>query len=64
MNERPTDIERAFELARSGKYASVTEVRDALQAEGFDPKRLQGPSLQKQLRELCAQSRKNQPGGT
>jgi hypothetical protein len=58
---RLTIIERAFELARSGKYTTVSELRDALQAKGFDPRRLQGPSLQKQLRQVCADAKKSGP---
>jgi hypothetical protein len=59
---QPTILERAFELARSGKHTTVSELREALQAEGFDPKRLQGPSLQKQLRQLCADAKKTVQG--
>jgi hypothetical protein len=54
----PTILERAFELARTGNFTTTSELREALQAEGFDPKRLQGPSLQKQRRQVCADAKK------
>jgi hypothetical protein len=56
--DHPTILERAFELARTGKYSNSCEIRDALKAEGYDSKRIQGPSLQKQLRQVCADARK------
>jgi len=55
---RPTTLERAFELARTGDYAGIGEIREALSAEGYALSQLDGPSLQKQLRELCANARK------
>lgn len=56
MNFRPTALERAFELARSGDYASVSDVKDQLKLEGFSAAQVTGPSLTKQLRELCVAS--------
>ncbi|HYD45216.1 MAG TPA: hypothetical protein VEA79_08130 [Phenylobacterium sp.] len=53
---RPTALERAFELAKSGDYATVSEVTRQLKAEGFATSQITGPSLGKQLRELCAQA--------
>jgi hypothetical protein len=55
---RPTTLERAFALAHSGRYLSVSEIRSQLRSEGYDISQLSGPSLQKQLRELCAGARK------
>jgi len=52
-----TILERAFALAKTGRY-TMTERREAQAAEGYDAKQLQGPSLQKQLRQLCEDSRK------
>ncbi|RYD90341.1 MAG: hypothetical protein EOP61_29790 [Sphingomonadales bacterium] len=48
-------IERAFDLARSGLYKDVPDIARQLNAEGYDgvTSRLAGPSLRKQLRELC-----------
>jgi hypothetical protein len=55
---RQTTLERAFDLARTGDYAGIGEIRDALKAEGFTLRQLDGPSLQKQLRKLCADARR------
>ena len=53
MSNRPTALERAFELARSGECAGVSEVKARLRAEGFGPEQITGPALSRQLRELC-----------
>lgn len=53
----PTVIERAFELARSGQYAGVHEIRKQLLAERFVVLQLTGPVLLKQLRRACAEAR-------
>lgn len=50
---RPTALERAFELAKSGDCATVSDVTKQLKAEGFATSQITGPSLSKQLRELC-----------
>ena len=54
-------LERAFELARSGQYASVVEVRRALRAEGYSDQLLVGPVLLRQLRDLIAAGRPDFP---
>jgi hypothetical protein len=56
MIDRPTALERAFDLARTGKYASVTELRVQLKAEGYSGEQLTGPKLLRQLRDLCVAS--------
>lgn len=53
---RPTALERAFELAKTGDYATVSDVTKQLKAEGFATTQITGPSLSKQLRELCTQA--------
>ena len=55
----PTTLERAFALARSGTCASVNDIRVKLRAERFDQvdAHLAGPSIARQLRELCLESR-------
>lgn len=57
MTSRPTTLERAFTLARTGEYAGLSEIRAQLRAEGFPMQQLEGPSLMKQLRDLCAKAR-------
>lgn len=55
----PTTIERAFALARSGRCASVDEIRAELKRERFDQveAHLAGPSIARQLRALCEAAR-------
>jgi hypothetical protein len=58
MPRSPTTLERAFELARSGKCSGVGDIREALKAERFMDvdAQLFGKSLQQQLRKLCEQA--------
>jgi hypothetical protein len=50
-------LERAFDLARSGDYAGVSQIRAQLKAEGYPTTQLEGPTLLAQLRRLCAAAR-------
>lgn len=52
-----TTIERAFQLAKSGKYKSVVEIRQRLKTEGYALIQLQGPTLSKQLNALARDAR-------
>jgi hypothetical protein len=45
-------VERAFELARSGKYTKLEHIARQLNDEGFHSSKLEGPLLLKQLRKL------------
>lgn len=56
MNENKTTLERAFELAGSGKCASMDELTRMLKAEGYASGQLVGPSLRKQLLTLIRDS--------
>lgn len=62
MTSRLTTLERAFELARTGDYLGIAEIRAQLKAEGYSLGQLEGPSLMRQLRELCIASRKANAG--
>ena len=55
---RPPIAERAFELAASGKFASIQQIRRALEAEGYEriKAHTSGPSIMKQLKALCVSS--------
>lgn len=55
-----TTLERAFELARSGRFASVSDIRLALRRERFDQveAHLAGSSIARQLRALCQEARR------
>lgn len=52
MTHRPTPLERAFELARSGACETISDIQRQLRSEGLDPHQIQGKSLRNQLREL------------
>ena len=57
MNNRLTPLERAFELARSGDYGSIPELRAQLSVEGHSTRVVTGATLTKQLREIINASR-------
>ena len=49
MEVRKTALERAFELARSGKCLNLSDIIKKLKAEKFDANQIQGAALRKQL---------------
>ena len=51
-------IERAYELARSGRCHSVAEVSSRLKQERYDSveAHLAGPSIRRELRRLCSEA--------
>jgi len=53
--DRPTTLERAYQLAREGRCRTVSDIKQALSSEGFDriADSLYGPSLTADLRKLC-----------
>lgn len=55
MTFRPTTLERAYELARSGACRTVGDIKTKLQQEGHErvQDRLYGGSLTSALRKLC-----------
>lgn len=57
MNTSKTPLERAFELARTGRYMTVAEVKAAMSAEGYGTEQVTGPTLMKQLRGIIAESK-------
>ena len=56
-NFRPTTLERAYELARSGECRTVGDIKSRLQQEGHErvQDRLYGGSLTSALRKLCVE---------
>ena len=52
---RLTTIERAYQLARSGECATVSEIKSKLRSEGYGDVagQLYGPTIQRSLRQLC-----------
>ena len=57
MTDRPTALERAFQLARSGDYANLSALKDQLRLEGHPTNQIEGATLMKQLRDLLKASR-------
>ncbi len=59
MSSRPTTLERAFDLARSGDCHTIPELRKRLKAEGHSEQQISGSVLMRQLRELFALAKRN-----
>lgn len=57
MKDLPTDIELAFQLARTGHFQNVEQIRNAMSREGYSPATVVGPTLTKQLREAIKEAR-------
>jgi hypothetical protein len=59
MNDRPTELERAFQLARSGRCSCVEDVRHRLKSEGYSTLQITGKSLARQLLTLIQAARES-----
>jgi hypothetical protein len=59
MTQRPSLVERAFELAGSGRFSRTDDIARALLAEGYLDVRAQLDSavLRRQLNQLCRTAR-------
>jgi hypothetical protein len=59
MNPTIGIVERAYQLASSGEYATVSEIRVRLAREGYSNvvSHLAGRTIGLALRKLCAESR-------
>ena len=55
--QRMTSMERAFHLARSGRFTTLTEVVTTLDREGYSANQIQGPLLKRQLTGLIKAAR-------
>lgn len=58
MDANKTTLERAFELARSGKCLSLPEIAHTLKSEGYSVSQIEGQSLRKQLVALIEETTK------
>lgn len=56
MDSRLTQLERAFELAGSGRCATVAEIKRKLREEGYMDDQVEGPLLFGQLNSLMKKS--------
>ena len=52
MDPDASVLERAFELAKSGRYQTLQDVERQLGKEGYRSGQLEGPALRAQLRGL------------
>lgn len=58
MSNHPSVIERAFQLAKSGRYASVADIRTQLASEDYaSAGAVRGTALVGQLRSLITAAR-------
>ena len=57
MDGTKTALERAFELANSGKIQSVGELRRAVSREGYTATHLEGQALGRQLAQIIRRSK-------
>jgi len=61
MDPTTTALERAFQLARSGDYASVVDIKKQLTIEGYSAAQVTGGTLMKQLLTLIREAQAQQP---
>ncbi len=59
MQVHKTTLERAFELARSGHYATVCSLKQRLAKEGYVAEQLTGPTLLAQVRAILRTRKAN-----
>ena len=57
-----TVLERAFDLARSGRFATANDIKRRLAAEGYSTAQFTGLSLTRQLREAIQSVKASSPG--
>ena len=56
MSDRPTALERAFQLAESGHVVGITDIVKTLKHEHYAAEQLLGRSLRRQLKGLIKAS--------
>ena len=61
MDPTKTALERAFELARSGGFATIRDIKQQLQADGYSTAQITGRQLMGQLRDLMKASSTTAP---
>lgn len=57
MNAEKTSLERAFEIARTGRWHRVEDIRRQLLQEGYNHRQVEGPLLGRQLVEAARLAR-------
>jgi hypothetical protein len=64
MDARKTALERAFEIARTGRWERVEDIRRQLLQEGYNYRQVEGPLLGRQLIEAARLARLAQSAPT
>lgn len=65
MDRNVTPLERAFQIAKSGKVSNFDDIRKTLKQEGYDASVVQdGASLKTQLRNLIKAAQSSPVGGS
>ena len=57
MEPDKSAIERAFELAQTGRFLDVSEIKDRLRNEGYFTETVTGPTLRTQLKAMIEAAR-------
>ena len=60
-NGSTSPLERAFQLAKSGKYATVDDLKTPLGKEGYSDNQVTGRQLTQQLRALIVAAQESVP---
>jgi hypothetical protein len=58
VDQNVTELERAFQLAKSGNVATLDALKHQLRAEGYSDATITGRTLSKQLRALILASQR------
>jgi hypothetical protein len=61
MDHKLSALERAFQLAKSGRAAFVSDIIATLKREGYEISQVQGPKLIARLKKLIEESRTLKP---
>jgi hypothetical protein len=57
MDHGTTELERAFQIEKSGRCSSLDDIRSQLRSEGYSTKRITGKTLVRQLQALIQTAR-------
>ena len=57
-------LERAFQLAATGRYDNVTQIKRQLDQEGYPTLQVSGPALFKQLKTEISYARRSAPSAS
>jgi hypothetical protein len=63
MDQRMTALERAFQLAKSGRVATLSDIITSLKRDGYSADQIDGPLLKRQLTDLIKAARARGPLG-